>query len=56
MTKNAAIKLAITALRRYVQEHYGNGSKYHEDKREEYNKYQEAIKILESLKDGKQNV
>jgi hypothetical protein len=53
MTRNAAIKLAIQALRRYTQEHYGNGSKYRPDNKPEYDKYQQAIAILESLKDGK---
>jgi hypothetical protein len=53
MTRNAAIKLAVQALRRYIQAYYGNGSKYYPENKPEYDKYQQAIAILESLKDGK---
>jgi hypothetical protein len=53
MTKNAAIKLAIQALRRYTQIRYGNGSKYDPENKEDYDKYQQAIEILKGLMEGK---
>ena len=51
MTKNSAINLAIKALRRFARDYYGWEAKFHPDKRAEYDKYMQAIKLLEGLKD-----
>jgi hypothetical protein len=53
MTRNAAIKLAIDTMRKYARDYYGWEAKFHPDKKDKYDEYHEAMKILESLKDGK---
>ena len=52
MTKNTAIKMAIEAIRRLANDLYGNGSKYHPDKKMRWDKWQDAIVVLEKLRDG----
>jgi hypothetical protein len=54
MTKNEKIRVAIKAIRKYAQEHYGWDAKFHEDKRREWDKHMEVIHWLESLKDGRE--
>jgi hypothetical protein len=53
MTRNAAINLAIKTLRRWSREYYGWEAKYKPEARAEYDKFMEAIRILESLKEEK---
>ena len=51
MTQNEKIKVAIKAIRSYAQEHYGWDAKFHEDKRELWDKHMEVIHWLETLKE-----
>ena len=53
MNKNKAIAMAIEAIRRFASEHYGWSAKYHPDQKIKWDKWMDAIKVLEELRDGK---
>ena len=53
MTKNAALNLAVSILKRWAREYYGNGAKHNPDKKHEYDRIYEAISILEGLREEK---
>jgi hypothetical protein len=55
MTKNKAIAMAIEAIRRLANDLYGIDSKYHPDQKVRWDKWQQAIKILEELRDVSQH-
>ena len=53
MTRLAAINLAIKTLRRWSREYFGWDAKYKPEARAEYDKYMQAIEILEAMKEEK---
>ena len=53
MTRNKALAMGIEAIKRLANDLYGKGSKYQPDKRVNWERWQEAIKKLEELRDEK---
>jgi hypothetical protein len=54
VTQNEKIRIAVKAIRKYAQEHFGWDAKFHEDKKHEWDNHMEVIHWLESLKDGRE--
>ena len=44
--------MAIEAIRRLSNDLYGWSAKYHPDQKIKWDKWQDAIKVLENLRDG----
>jgi len=49
MTKHEALKIACKTVKRFANEKYGMDSKFHDDKRAEYDKLMDVVHQLQEM-------